>query len=105
MKLYRFWKLCTKGFSAVNTQTQQYIVSGAESAIRSDPTRFQHFYCTYVLGGKSSNYTCTLSNCDDARRLEKDHEVVFAEDMRDFWTSTAAGVAAGIKWICGIPNF
>lgn len=42
-KIYRFWKLRTKGFTAYNEETKNYIVSSAMTAIDSDSPTGRQF--------------------------------------------------------------
>lgn len=91
-KLYRFWKLRTKGYTAVTEETKNYIVNNAESYIMNNPNSFKTFYCIYILSGKpvtNTNLTCTLSNCNSAQQLADPYNDVFNEDMGEFWNMTA----------------
>jgi hypothetical protein len=65
-KIYRFWKLRSKGFTAYNEETENYIVSSTQTAIDSDtPTgnQFKRFYCNALYG--SYNYNSDRNTCSE----------------------------------------
>ena len=62
-KLYRFWKLRAKGFTAFSDATENYIVQHSKEIIDSDnPTGqgFKQFYCSTIFG---SSYSSTRNSC------------------------------------------
>ena len=49
VRLYRYWKLCTKGFTAINQITSEYIIGQTRLAIAEDNGMgFKSFYCKTV---------------------------------------------------------
>ena len=103
IKIFRFWKLRVKGFSAVNADTQRYIVEKAKNAIQNANAEFQRFYCTYALRGEpaADGNTCTIqANCDAARSNANKFNTYFANDLGNFWMETAKPLVDAIALRC-----
>ena len=100
-KIFRFWKLRIKEFSAVDADTQRYIVEEAKNAIQNANAEFQRFYCTYALRGEPDGNTCTIqANCDAARSNAKKFNMYFANDLGNFWMETAKPLVDAIALTC-----
>ena len=61
-KLYRFWKLRVKGYTAADTDTMSYIVKEAKESIVKDPEKFKNFYCNAALDGNWTNSQCKIES-------------------------------------------
>lgn len=100
-KNFRFWKLRIKGFSAMDADTQRYIVEKAKNAIQNANAEFQRFYCTYALRGEPDGNTCTTRvNCDAARSNANMFNTYFANDLGNFWMETAKPLVDAIALRC-----
>lgn len=99
-KIFRFWKLRTKGYTAVDISTLQFIVNKAEIAIMNSPLSFKKFYCKTVLGGTTSADTCTISDCNSAVQSATKYNSKFNEDMGTFWSDTAKPLVANYIQNC-----
>ena len=99
-KLFRFWKLRTKGYTAVDISTLQFIVNMTEIAIMNNPSSFQKFYCRTALGGTISAGTCTISDCNSAIQSATKYNNKFYEDMGTFWNDTAKPLVANFIQNC-----
>ena len=91
-KLYRFWKLRTKAFSAVDHATKQYIVNHTITAIRNEPNSFKKFYCDTVYGTGSFNNvtnTCevTQTMCTTNAATAENYKQHFREDFGDSYST------------------
>ena len=87
-KLYRFWKLRVKNFTAFNVNTTRFIVREAQAAIDSQDPRgkdFKIFYCSTVYGGAMlSDDVCLVSNstvCSENQGLADAYNRTLREDM------------------------
>ena len=76
--LYRYWKLRTKGFTAVSVATKMWVVNQTKGAIDSDNgTGFQDFYCKQVFGAKGIKDSACIygddlpSTCFSSSTMEK----------------------------------
>ena len=103
-KIYRFWKLRTKGFTAYNEETKNYIVSSAMTAIDSDsPTgrQFKKFYCDAVYGIKynSERNTCpaTTEVCTANSGTANNYKVALDNDLGDNYITSLELPKCG-KW-------
>lgn len=103
MKLYRFWQLRAKVYSAVDTQTLQYIVSGAESAIIKMILQASKTSSAFMLFEGGSVTTPVLYSLDTYLSAMM-YEVVLFEDMGGFWNSTVVGILAEVNWKCPNPG-
>ena len=72
-KLYRFWKLRVKGYTAADTDTISYIVEEAKDSIVNKPENLTNFYCKTVLDGKWTNSQCGIESekCSGAMKKRK----------------------------------
>lgn len=62
VRLYRYWKLRTKGFTAIDQSTSQYIISQTRLAITVDNgSGFKSFYCKTVY--KATGYDGNTDSC------------------------------------------
>ena len=91
-KLYRFWKLRTKAFSAVDFATQQYIVEHTIMAIQNEPNSFKKFYCDTVYGtGNFNNVTntceVTQAMCTTNAATAENYKQRFREDFGDSYST------------------
>ncbi|XP_062515810.1 uncharacterized protein LOC134191228 [Corticium candelabrum] len=102
-KVYRYWKLRVKGFSADSSETANFIVTKAKDFISKDGQPFAKFYCSYVLMGTYSTDggTCSIADSSSVAANVKKYGQFFLEDMGSFWTETAQPIANGIKQV---PN-
>ena len=87
-KLYRFWKLRSKGFTAYNEETKNYIVSSTKTAINGDsPTgrQFKKFYCNsfYSITYNSDRNTCpaTRDVCTENSVAANSYRMVLNDDL------------------------
>ena len=95
-KIYRFWKLRSKGFTAYNEDTENYIVSSTKTAIDSDtPTgrQFKKFYCNAVYDSYSYNSeknTCSVSTdvCTAKSGTANTYKTVFDDDLGENYITT-----------------
>ena len=95
-KIYRFWKLRSKEFTAYNEETQNYIVSSAQTAIDSDTPigfQFKRFYCDAVYGRYSYNLdrnTCseTSNVCKAKSGTANTYKMVLDNDLGDTYVTT-----------------
>lgn len=91
-KLYRFWKLRTKAFSAIDGATQQYIIEHTTMAIQNDPNSFKKFYCDAVYGtGNFNNVTdmCEVTQevCTANAATAENYKQRFQEDFGDSYST------------------
>ena len=98
-KLYRFWKLRVKGYTAADTDTMSYIVEGAKESIVKDPEKFKNFYCKTALDGKRTNSQCKIESekCWGALKKKEKYDAVFEMDLGKFWSDTAKEVVDGLE--------
>ena len=111
-KVYRFWKLRIKGFSAADMATLDYITSKAKQYISSDGSSFSKFYCSKAYAGTYSNsgtsnsttLTCTVdkATCQIAKATGIKYDVVLSQDLGNFWTDIAALLRPELK--CSAAN-
>ena len=90
--VFRYWKLRAKGFTAINSTTQNYFVNQAKSEIQNsnaENTLFQRSYCSYAFGGSLKGTTCTVTDCNAAKSSSNTYNQKFTEDFGDFWMQTA----------------
>ena len=93
-KLYRFWKLRTKNFMAVNDETQQYIVEHTIMSIKTSPNSFKSFYCNTVFGSSTFNNvtnTCEVTQemCTANAATAENYKRRFQEDFGDYYSTLA----------------
>lgn len=87
MKLYRYWKLRFKSFTAYTNATRDYIVSQVKALIREDEgVQFKSFYCNQVYGSKyiKNANACAVTNQDICSANEAKavgYNMVLTEDM------------------------
>ena len=96
VRLYRYWKLRTKGFTAVNQATSEYVTSQTKIAIMGDNGEgFKSFYCKTVY--KATKYDETTNSCmyssETSAMCETTSTVTkynsaFLDDFGDYWTNT-----------------
>lgn len=99
VRLYRYWKLRTKGFTAISQTTSDYIVNQTKLAINEDNGRgFKSFYCKTII--KAERYdentdSCAYSNeltemCTSTKTITRvnDYHTAFREDFGQYWTDT-----------------
>ena len=90
-RIYRFWKLRIKGYTAIDDATMSFIVEKAKSGIE-DNNDFTSFYCDTVLKGNWSNNTCEIDSKDCSAALEnkKAYDKYFVMDLgANFWKKSA----------------
>ena len=86
-KIYRYWKLRFKGFTAVNNATSAYIVTEAMTHIDLDRgLHFKQFYCEKVFEDSSystASNTCraTSEACSSGRETAARYDMLLVEDM------------------------
>ena len=103
-KLYRFWKLRQKGFTAINNATKVYIVNATTMAIETSPVPFYKFYCksVYETAYSSSLMECgAIPKADCASRMATAtrYNQYLAEDLGEVWNSLTIPVAPCCKYI------
>jgi hypothetical protein len=91
-KLYRFWKLRTKNFAAVDHVTHRYIIEHAIMAIEDDPNSFRKFYCDTVYGTGNFNdvtNTCevTQAMCTANAATAENYKQRFQVDFGDYYST------------------
>jgi hypothetical protein len=98
-KVYRFWKLRIKGYTAIDSDTKSYIVSEAKKSIQEDPNSFQSFYCKNALNGKWMSAKCEISkhSCKAALEKKKKYDNAFEIDLEEFWSDEAMGSIDGLE--------
>ena len=90
-KIYRFWKLRTKKYTAIDDATMVFIVEKATSGIEDD-NGFTSFYCHTVLKGNWSNNICEIDSkdCRAALNNKEVYDKYFESDLgADFWNKSA----------------
>ena len=100
-KVYRFWKLRIKGYTAVDSDTMSFIVSEAKKGISNNSTEFQSFYCKNALTGQwmSLGASCVIPkhSCDGALKKKKKYDTAFKMDLGDFWGDKAKPLIEGLE--------
>ena len=91
-KLYRFWKLRTKGLMPVDNETLQYIVQHTVAAIQEDPNSFKKFYCDTVYG--TGNFNSVTKTCEVTQKMctanadkAASYKQRFKEDFGDYYST------------------
>ena len=98
VRLYRYWKLRTKRFTAVNQDTSGYVIAQTKLAITADNGNgFKKFYCTTVYKAKGYDVntdSCTYNDeipemCATSATTTKvaKYDMAFLDDFEDYWTS------------------
>ena len=92
-KLYRFWKLRTKGLSPLDDATLQYIVRYTMMDIEKNPNSFKKFYCKTIYGDNNYNSmsnTCRLSKqmCLMYEGKAESYKQRFREDFGNYYDAT-----------------
>ena len=93
-KLFRFWKLRSKGFTAYNSATENYIVRYSEEAINATDAGFKMFYCSAVYGDTGSynamQNTCPATGnvCTDKSDTAATYMRVLREDFGNDYVNT-----------------
>ena len=98
-RLYRCWKLRTKGFTAINQTTSDYIIEQTKLAIAADNGNgFKSFCCKTVIKAKRYDGTtgsCTYDSeivemCTAASTVSRQltYDAAFREDFEDYWTDS-----------------
>ena len=90
-KVYRFWKLRIKGYTAIDTSTKSFIVSYAKRSIEDDTEYFKAYYCYTTLSGQWMNSICMIPKelCKQAMISKQEYDIAFKADLKDFWEDTA----------------
>ena len=99
VRLYRYWKLRTKGFTAADQDTSGYIIAQTKLAITADNgNEFKGFYCRTVYQAKGYNVSidsCTYNDeitemCTTSATATKvaKYDMAFLDDFEDYWTNT-----------------
>ena len=100
-KVYRFWKLRVKNYTAIDTDTMSFIVSEAKKGISNKSTKFQNFYCKNALTGKWMNTTmsCVIptDSCEKALSKKEQYDMFFERDLGNFWSDTAKAFIEGLE--------
>ena len=103
-KLYRFWKLRVKGYSAINRKTHKYIVDSTKKAIIEDPKSFMKFYCSLAMKGmvitEEFEVKCLVKNCERTIKSVEQYNSQFRQDLGEFWDSVATPIIININRIC-----
>lgn len=104
--VYRFWKLRSKGLSAFNTETQEFIVQNAKEQMTLDPLSFAKFYCNYVFVGmyNADENQCTIdkAKCKSAVDNAAVYNKVLVQDLKGFLTNDTAANYLPNTNDCGI---
>ena len=94
-KLYRFWKLRSKEFTAYNADTENFIVSSTKKAIDGDNPigrQFKKFYCDAVYGQSynSERNSCpsTSEVCTSKSGTATIYKMVLDDDLDEDYVST-----------------
>ena len=99
-KVYRFWKLRVKGYTAIDTDTMSFIVSEAKKGMSNNSTEFQSFYCKNALTGQwmSLGASCVIPtySCDRALRKKEKYDTALKMDL-DFWDDKAKPLIEGLE--------
>ena len=102
-KVYRFWKLRVKNYTAIDTDTMSFIVSEAKKGISysNNSTEFQRFYCENALTGKWMNtaMSCVIptDSCEKALSKKEQYDMFFERDLGNFWSDTAKAFIEGLE--------
>lgn len=91
-KLYRYWKLRAKGFTAFNNATKSYITSNVVRAISDNGVprgrAFKNFYCKTVYGAGAQYFpadnTChaaSTGDCEKANGKASMYNMLLQEDL------------------------
>lgn len=109
-KIYRFWKLRFKDYTAIDSDTLSFVVSQAMSQIRKDPAGFKSFYCKKLLKGDLQSDKCyTDESCD----TKKGYDDVLEEDFgiwkletgnRTFWEDEVKPLIESLETTCSGDN-
>ena len=101
IKVYRFWKLRVKLYTAADDGTMSYIVSEAKERIPADKAKFQSFYCktviTSVLDWNSSQCEIPKESCEGALGKKMKYDEYFEMDLGAFWNDTAKALVNGLE--------
>lgn len=104
-KLYRFWKLRSKGFTAYNEDTENFIVSSTKTEIDGDsPTgrQFKSFYCNAVYSHSynSERNTCSATSkvCTENSETANAYRMVLDDDLSDNYIASLELPKCG-KWL------
>ena len=98
-RLYRYWKLRTKGFTAINQTTSDYIIDQTKLATAADNGNgFKSFYCKTII--KARGYDGTTDSCTYESEIVEmcaganthsrvnSYQTAFREDFEDYRTDT-----------------
>ena len=98
-KIYRFWKLRVKGYTAVDNATLSFVVNKAKQLIMQDPKNFTKFYCITVLNGKYENSHCSIkiSDCSKVMTRKAKYDTYFESDFGTFWDDTVKPKIDGLE--------
>lgn len=100
-KIYRFWKLRFKGYTAIDSDTLSFVVSQAMSMIRNDSAGFKSFYCKKLLKGDLESDKCsTNESCD----TKKGYDDVLEKDLETFWEDEVKPLIESLETTCSGAN-
>lgn len=92
--VYRFWKLRSKGLSAIDNATEQFIVQSAKREMETAPQSFAKFYCTYVFSGRydADHNWCNIdqTKCKAGEDNAVLYDKVLSQDLGAFWTNVTS---------------
>ena len=98
-KLYHFWILRVKGYTAADFDTMSYVLLEAKISIMKTPDSFHGFYCKHVLGGKWENALCIVEEemCSEALSMKEVYDKTFEMDMDMFWRDNVKPLVDGLE--------
>ena len=102
-KIYRFWKLRFKGYTAIDNDTLSFIVSQAKTTITNNPKEFKSFYCKKLLEGKLKSGKCNVEN-ENCENTRNGYDDVLEEDLGTFWEDEAKPLIESLGTICSGAN-
>lgn len=100
-KIYRFWKLRIKEYTAIDSETMEYVVFHAKKMITDDGVRFQKFYCKDILKGKFNKkivkcYMIPASSCEN----KMEYDGILKQDFGEFWQARINPLIESIEIEC-----
>ena len=90
IKVFRFWKLRVKEYTAIDESTSTYITGKVTTMMTDNPAHFKSYYCMYALLGKwkKADGKCNIENSECAHLKKSAFDKAFAADLKkdDVWT-------------------
>ena len=103
-KIYRFWKLRFKGYTAIDSDTLSFIVSQAKTMITNNPEGFKKFYCEKLLKGELVSGNCVNVENESCENTKKGYDDVLEEDLGTFWEDEVKPLIESLGTICSGAN-